>query len=119
MILRVAPSEALLGASRSINPRTGGNPNASQSRMAVVRRRRGSSSEGHYGITSPGITERVNTSAPGLGVALSKAQTLAVALQRELRAMPEEPDITIRITPLGKDTVARVIVRRDVIETYA
>lgn len=76
-------------------------------------------STGRYGITSPGISERIDTSAPGLGIALSKAQTLAVVLQRELKALPEEEDVTITITPLGGDVAARVIVRRDVIETWA
>jgi len=86
------------------------------------RRRRTSSpreSSGTYGITSPGISERVDTSAPGLGAALSKAQTIGVWLQRELRAKPDEADVTITITPLGGDALARVVVRRDVIETYA
>lgn len=82
-------------------------------------RRKAVGSSGTYGITSPGVSERVNTSAPGLGVALSKAQTIGVALQRELRANPDEDDVTITITPLGGNPSARVVVRRDVIETYA
>lgn len=84
-----------------------------------MRRRRPSDSSGTFGITSPGISERVNTSAPGLGVALSKAQTIGVRLQRELRDAPDEDDVTITITPLGGSPSARVVVRRDVIETYA
>lgn len=81
--------------------------------------RRGS--EGAYSITSPGITERVNTSAISLGAALSKAQTIGVRLQRELRASSGEEgdDVTISIRPLGRDQVARVVVRRDVILTFA
>lgn len=74
---------------------------------------------GRYGITSPGITERIDTSAPGLGVALSKAQTLAVRVQRELKASPDEDDVTITIQPLGGEVAAHVVVRRDVIETRA
>jgi len=84
-----------------------------------ARRPRRRESTGTFGITSPGISERVDTSAPGLGAALSKAQTIGVRLQREMRDNPDEGDVTIRITPLGGDTVARVVVRRDVIETYA
>lgn len=81
-------------------------------------RRRRVENLGAFGIVSPGISERINTSASGLGAAISKAQTLATRVQRELRANPDEDDVTIRITPLGGDTAARVVVRRDVIETY-
>ena len=80
-------------------------------------RRRASS--GAYGITSPGITERIDTSAPGLGIAMSKAQTLAGRIQRELKAQPDEEDVTITIQPLGGEVAAHVVVRRDVIETRA
>jgi hypothetical protein len=84
----------------------------------VVRRRRPTESVGTYGITSPGISGRIDTSAPGLGAALSKAQTIAVRLQRELRD-GEDDAVTISIRPLGGEVVGRVIVRRDVVETYA
>lgn len=76
-------------------------------------------SSGSYGITSPGISERISTSAPGLGMALSKALTLATRLQRELKASEGEEDVTISITPLGGELAARVVVRRDIIETFA
>jgi hypothetical protein len=81
-------------------------------------RRRPSESSGTFGITSPGVSERVDTSAPGLGAALSKAQTIAVRLQRELRDGDDDA-VTITIRPLGGEIVGRVIVRRDVVETYA
>lgn len=82
-------------------------------------RRRPSESSGTFGITSPGVSERVDTSAPGLGVAFSKAQTIAVRLQRELRASADDDPVTISVRPLGGEIVGRVVVRRDVIETYA
>lgn len=83
-----------------------------------MRRRRRTQSTGAFSITSPGISERISTSAPGLGAAISKAQNLAFGLQRELKST-EEDDVVIRITPLGGEMAARVVVRRDVIETYA
>ena len=76
------------------------------------------SAEGTFGITSPGLSERISTSAPSLGAALCAAQTIAVRIQRELRASDDE-DVTISIRPLGGETAAEVVVRRDVIETFA
>lgn len=84
-----------------------------------MRRRRRTQSTGAFSITSPGISERISTSAPGLGAAISKAQNLAFGLQRELKSTEGEDDVVIRITPLGGEMAARVVVRRDVIETYA
>ena len=83
-----------------------------------MRRRRRIETVGKFEIRSPGISERVDASAPSLGAALSKAQTIGSRLQRELMATEDE-DVTISIAPIGGERLARVVVRRDVIETFA
>lgn len=73
---------------------------------------------GTFSITSPGIAERVSASAPSLGAALSKAQTIGIRLQRELRSDDAEEDVSISIRQLGDEKlVGRVDVHRDVIAT--
>ena len=85
-----------------------------------MRRRKITQTSGVFNISSPGLTARVSASAPGLGAAISKAQNLATGLQRELRATEDEDDVTLTIRRLGsEELLARVIVRRDVIETWA
>ncbi len=83
--------------------------------MAALRNLNGRKSEGAYTITGKGFT----TSALNLGAAISKAQTIASRLQRELRKQDEAVQ-SLYVRRIGEDgLLARIDVHPDVIETYA
>lgn len=76
--------------------------------------RRRNDTVGAYGITSKGI----DSSAPSLGAAISKALTFANRIQ--LKGELEEGDVqSIYVRRLGGDTAARVDVRHGLIEVFA
>ena len=75
---------------------------------------------GAYAITSPGISERIDTSAETFGAALSKANTLGVRVQRELRADKDEDDVVLTVSKIGDPKpLARITVTRTVITTVS
>lgn len=76
-------------------------------------KRRQQSSEGAYSITAKGV----NTSAPTLGAAISKALTYAVRVQRELEEGEDVRSLYIR--RLGEEAVGRVDVRKDLIQAFS
>ena len=83
--------------------------------MAALRSLKGrNSSGGSYTIKGKGI----NTSAPSLGAALSKAQTIASRIQREIKRQDEFLVLSIR--RIGDDALlGRVEVQPDVILTQS
>jgi len=84
--------------------------------MVALRNLNSKKNEGAYTITGKGIT----TSALNFGAALSKAQTIAARVQREIRRQDEAILQSLYIRRLGEDKLlARIDVKPDVIETYA
>lgn len=81
---------------------------------------RRNAASGAYVISSPGITERIDASAETFGAALSKANTLGVRLQRELRADKDEEDVTLTVSKIGDPkALARITVTRTLIITVS
>lgn len=75
--------------------------------------RRRNDTVGQFSISA----KDVEASAPSLGAAISKAQTIASRIQRD--GLDEGEDVrSIYVRLLGNEAVARVDVRRDVIETF-